>query len=584
MILDKEITERTMAEKALSISQERYALAAKGANDGLWDWDMITNTVYFSTRWKSMLGYTDLEIGSNPEEWLGRIYGDDRKQVEAQMNAHIRDKRENFECEYRIRHSDGTYRWVLSRGLAIIDEAGIAHRMAGSQTDIAARKIVEEQLLHDAFHDALTGLPNRALFMDRLAHVINSSKRRKDSIYAVLFIDVDRFKDINDSLGHLIGDKLLIEAAKRFLLILRPEDTVARFGGDEFAVILENIKEDKDVSDVADRIQKGFSPAFVIDNHEIRVSLSTGIALKSFEYEKPEHVLRDADIAMYQAKAKGKDRYEFFESIMHSSIIERLQLEADLRRAIENGQELVMYYQPIITLKTHKLVGFEALIRWIHPKRGLIAPMEFIPLAEETGLIHALGEFVIREVAGQLLEWQKKFVTSPPLRMSFNVSSKQFMDPHFADNLRNILNEIGVNPDSLAIEITETIIMQNTETAILNIEKLRAMGVHIHIDDFGTGYSSLSYLHHFPVHALKIDRSFIERMSNSNEDQEIVKTIVMLAQNLNMEVIAEGIELTEQLSKIKLMDCHYAQGFLFSRPMASKDIEERIQKNKLFFM
>ena len=380
----QDITERKWSEEALRESEERYALAARGANDGLWDWDLRNNKIYFSYRWKSMLGCDEKEISNHPEEWLSRIHPDDRSEVEARIAAHLNGRNPHFEGEYRIMHKDGTYRWMLNRGLAVRNMDNQAHRMAGSQTDITSRKMAEEQMVYDAFHDALTGLPNRALFMDRLQHVIATSQRRADDLYAVLFLDMDRFKTINDSLGHLVGDQLLVVMGRKLTECLRPGDTVARLGGDEFAVLLENISELKDAVDVADRVHQTLSVPLMVKGHEVYASVSIGITLGSERYERPEQVLRDADIAMYQAKGRGSASSEIFDTKMHANILDRIQIEADLHGAVDH-KELVLFYQPIIDLKTHRLIGFEALVRWNHSTRGLIYPLEFIPWRRRRG-------------------------------------------------------------------------------------------------------------------------------------------------------------------------------------------------------
>jgi len=571
--LIREITERRQTEEALRESEERYALAAEGANDGLWDWNIRNNTVYYSFRWKSMLGFDDAEIGSTLDEWLSRVHPDDREQVEAKLAAHINSQSPQFECEHRVRHQDGTYRWMLNRGLAVRDEQGKAYRMAGSQTDITSRKSAEAQLLYDAFHDALTGLPNRALFMDRLGHAIASAKRHPSYLYGVLFMDLDRFKVINDSLGHGVGDKLLIEVGKRLKSCLRPGDTVARLGGDEFAILLEDIIDTADAEEITRRIEEALTAPYNIQGNEIVTGQSIGIALRSERYEWPEQILRDADIAMYEAKSKGRARHEFFDTNMHAGIIDRLQLESDLRIAVEHRDGFVLHYQPIIDLKDRRLVGFEALVRWKHRTRGLIGPLEFIPLAEETGLIVPLSDWIIREACRQTRLWQLKHPAKRALRMSVNVSSRLLLMPGFADSVAEIVQSEGIEASSLAIEVTESMIMEHTSTALDTMARLQQMGIHIHIDDFGTGYSSLSYLHSFPVNALKIDRSFIARMTANNENQEIVRTIIALAQNLKLEVIAEGVELDHQLATITGLDCNYGQGFLFSKPLSSEAMD-----------
>jgi diguanylate cyclase (GGDEF)-like protein/PAS domain S-box-containing protein len=571
-VLTEEIKERRQAEEALRESEERYALAARGANDGLWDWDLRNNTVFYSYRWKSMLGYEEHEIGNAPDEWLGRVHPADREQTEAKIAGHIDGRAPYFECEYRIRHKDDSYRWVIARGIAVRDSEDHATRMAGSQTDITTRKQAEEQLVYDAFHDALTGLPNRALFMDRIEHVIASAKRHPAYLYAVLFIDLDRFKVINDSMGHNIGDRLLIAISGRLKSCLRPGDTVARLGGDEFAILLEDISDTTDAEDIARRIEGALAAPHTIDGHEIYSFQSIGVALRSERYEWPEQILRDADIAMYQAKSGGGARHEFFDTAMHASIIDRLQLEADLRIAVEHQQGFVLHYQPIMDLSNRTMIGFEALVRWQHPVQNVICPLEFIPLAEETGMIIPLSEWILREACHQLRLWQVMYPADPPLRMSVNVSRKVLLHQGFVELVAEILRSAELNPGSLALEITENVMMENTSAALDAMTKLQAMGVHIHLDDFGTGYSSLSYLHTFPVNALKIDRSFIAKLTGS-ENREIVRTIITLARNLKLDVIAEGVELDQHLNAIKDMHCQYGQGYIFAKPMVAADVE-----------
>jgi diguanylate cyclase (GGDEF)-like protein/PAS domain S-box-containing protein len=576
----QDITERKRAEEALRESEERYALAAKGANDGLWDWDLRSNKIYLSFRWKAMLGYDEREISASPEEWFSRVHPDDRAEVEARTAAHLSGRSPHFEGEYRIRHKDGMYRWMLNRGLAIRDRDGHAYRMAGSQTDITSRKSAEEQLVYNAFHDALTGLPNRALFMDRLQHVITVSTRRANELYAVLFLDMDRFKIINDSLGHTAGDQLLVIMGQKLSECLRPGDTVARLGGDEFAVLLDNISELKDAVDVAERIHQKLSEPIQIKGHGVFTSASIGIAMGSERYERPEHVLRDADIAMYQAKARGSARYEIFDPKMHANILDRLQLESDMRGALDR-KEFILFYQPIIDLKTHQLIGFEALVRWNHPKRGLIYPLEFIPLAEENGLIHVIGEWIFRESCRELRVLQGRYPMQPPLKMSVNISGKQFAQRELASKVREIIMEAGLDAHTLALEITESMIMDNVDMAVETMTLLRNMGIQIHIDDFGTGYSSLSYLHRFPIDAIKIDRSFINKLSADGKNKEIILSILALATSMNFKVIAEGVEMNHQLLNMQKMKCQFGQGFLFSVPMQPEEIDAWVEAEKL---
>jgi diguanylate cyclase (GGDEF)-like protein/PAS domain S-box-containing protein len=576
----QDITERNRASEALRVSEERYALAARGANDGLWDWDLRTNMIYYSFRWKSMLGYDEKIISGNLEEWFRRIHPDDRGEVEAKIAAHLGGRSEHFESEYRIMHKDGMYRWVLCRGLAIRDRDDHVYRMAGSQTDITSKKTVDEQLVYNAFHDALTGLPNRALFMDRLQHIITVSKRRANEVYAVLFLDMDRFKIINDSLGHTVGDQILVVMGQKLSECLRPGDTVARLGGDEFAVLLHNINEVKDAVEVAERVHHKLSEPLLVKGHEVFSSVSIGIAMSAGHYERPEQVLRDADIAMYQAKSRGSACHEIFDPKMHANILDRLQLEADMRGALDH-REFILFYQPIIDLKTHQLISFEALVRWNHPTRGLIYPLEFIPMAEENGLINTIGDWILRESCCELRILQERYPKQPPLKMSVNISGKQFAQRDLAGKVSAIIIETGIDANTLALEITESMIMENVDLAVETMNQLRSMGVHIHIDDFGTGYSSLSYLHRFPIDAIKIDRTFINKLTADGKNKEIILSILSLASSMHFDVIAEGVEMNHQLVTMQNMKCQLGQGFLISVPMEPGEIDAWVESEKL---
>lgn len=577
LIIVRDITARARVEKELRESRERYELATLGANDGLWDWNMKTNEVYYSSRWRSMLGYGDDEIGENPEEWFGRIHPDDTEQVKILVNAHAEGITPHLEVEHRIRHRDGTYRWVLTRGLAVRDRKGKPYRMAGSQTDITDRRRAQDQLLHDAFYDPLTGLPNRSLFINRLEHALRHTKRSKTYLFAILFLDLDRFKNINDSLGHMCGDRLLIEVARRLESCVRAEDTVARIGGDEFVLLLDNIPSVDAATAAAERIEKTLSIPLTIDGHDVFSPASIGIAVGSSNYEKAEDVLRDADIAVYRAKAQGRARHVLFDPAMYQRAVAVLELENDLRRAIERG-EFFLHYQPIVDLETGSVVSLETLVRWQHPERGLISPADFIPLAEETGLIIQIGEWVLKAVCAQLKAWRKEGRTG--VRVAVNISGRHLKLPDFPAFVRSLLESYDLSSDLLEFEITETVLMDNLEQANTILDELTNLGIHLSLDDFGTGYSSLSYLQQFPVHRLKIDRSFILKIGQKSENTQIVQAILNMASGLGLDVVAEGVETAQAVARLKSMGCAFAQGFYFARPGTADQIAAALPRNE----
>jgi diguanylate cyclase (GGDEF)-like protein len=426
-----------------------------------------------------------------------------------------------------------------------------------------------EHFRHAAFHDSLTELPNRTLLADHLRLAIERARRHPEHLFAVLFLDLDRFKNINDSLGHAAGDRLLVETARRLEHCSRPSDTVARLGGDEFAVLLDGLDSAGDAVRVAERVQEELMRPFHLGGHEVYTAASIGITLSTHGYDDPENVLRDADTAMYRAKEKGKARYELFDAEMHADALARLRLENDLRRAVEH-REFEVYYQPVVTLSTGRLSGFEALVRWRHPERGMVSPAEFIPLAEETRLITEIGGWVLDEACRQLSEWRELIPSQQHLSVSVNLSSKQLTQPGFAERVRRTLRETGLPAHCLKLEITESAVMENAETAASLLAQLRALGIHLSIDDFGTGYSSLSYLHRFPVDTLKVDRSFVAKMTDNSENGEIVRTIITLASNLGMCVVAEGVETEEQHARLEALGCEYGQGYLYSKPVEAE--------------
>ena len=517
-----------------------------------------------------LLGYSQRELMSM--DYLNVLHPNDLSPALASFKDLLRGRIPSCQMEKRYLNKAGQEVWGLWSASLAKDAHTKTPNLIFQIQDITDRKHAEERLHHDAFHDTLTGLPNRALFMDHLKLAIARLQRRDDQIFAVLYIDLDRFKVINDSLGHMVGDELLVGIARRLEYCLRPGDTIARLGGDEFTVLLEDIGDGSDVTPIAERIQKELSSPFSLGGREVFTTVSMGIALSSKEYGRPEDILRDADTAMYRAKSMGKARHETFDVQMHSQAIKLLQLETDLRRALER-EEFLVVYQPIMSLETGALRGFEALIRWPHPERGLISPMDFIPVAEETGMIVQIGEWVLREACQQMQRWQMTFPSDPPIFMSVNLSVRQFSQQDLIEKVVAILDETKLAPTSLKLEITESAVMENVETAISMLKQLRALGVQLAMDDFGTGYSSLSYLHRFPINTLKIDRSFITRMVENNENAEIVRTISGLAQNLGMDVVAEGVETREQLEILRALGCKYGQGYFFSKPLDTPSAE-----------
>ncbi len=448
----------------------------------------------------------------------------------------------------------------------------LQHHIAEQDRIGQALRESKERFRHAAFHDALTDLPNRNLFMETLKFALEKSKQKPEFKFAVLFLDINRFKTINDSLGHSTGDRLILQVAKRLANSVRENDLVARFGGDEFAFILNKVTNVQDAIKFAERIKDRISAPFNLNGRQVFTSFSIGIAMGSADYEAAEDVLRDADIAMYHAKEAGKE-YVIFDNKMHTRAVTLLQLETDLRLALERS-ELTMYYQPIINLDSMELYGFESLVRWNHPQRGLVPPNEFIPVSEETGLIIPMTLWILRTSCRQIVEWQRNFPENKNLVVSVNLSGKHFAEKNLVEQIYRILVETGINPACLKLELTESAMMENAENVIKMLSQIRELGIKLSIDDFGTGYSSLSYLHRFPINTLKVDRSFVSTMENGSENGEIVRTVIALAKTLKLDVVAEGIETIHQLHQLRILGCEYGQGYLFSRPVAVDEAEK----------
>ena len=548
--------------ESLRESQERYTLAVNGANDGLWDWNLATNEVYWSPRWKAMLGYEDSEIGIRPDEWLDRLHQDDWTSVRQAIAEHIARGTGHYESQHRLRHRDGSYRWVLCRAAAIRDEAGVATRFAGSLTDITEAKLA----------DGLTGLPNRVLFLDLLERAISRTRRRSDYAFALVILGLDRFKTVNHSLGTAVADRLLVEVARRLQTCLRAHDavvrnhhgfTLARLGGDEFTVLLDDIDDAANAVRVAERLRDALQKSFVVDEHEVFVSASAGITLSGPAYSDPEDMLRDAGIALQRAKEGSK--CELFDMRMRDRVVSRLRVETDLRQAIERGA-FEVYYQPIVTIRGGSLAGFEALVRWHHPTQGVIDPVDFIPIAEDTEMIVLIGRQVLAQSCRQMAAWQQRFGNAAPGVICVNVSSKQFGDADLTSEIESVLQESGLHPSSLKLEITESAFLGDIRRAQATLRRLQTLGVAWSLDDFGTGYSSLSYLHRLQVDTVKVDRSFVSRIGR-DDGAEMVRAITAMAHNMGMDVVAEGVETAEQLEWLRAIGCEYAQGFYFSRPV-----------------
>jgi diguanylate cyclase (GGDEF)-like protein/PAS domain S-box-containing protein len=577
-LLWRDDTARARAELSLKRTGDRLALAAEGANDGLWEWDLRTQEVYFSRRWREMIGlFVPAGVG-RPEDWLGRVHADDIDGLKKALEAHLSGKVNHFQYEHRIRHENGTYRRFLCRGVAVRGAQRRAVRIAGSLTDTTEQAIAQEQLRSAGFLDPLTGLCNRSVFVEGLGRILDEFKQRRGSArFAVLYLDLDRFKIVNDSLGHLIGDELLIAVSRRLESCLRPGDALARLGGDEFAILLNGLNDEGQANAIAFRIQESLSAPFSLSGREVFTSASIGIAVGSGQYANPDEIMRDADIAMYHAKSRGKARHELFDADMHARTRDRLGLENDLRHAVHN-HDLEVHYQPIVSLDSAMCVGFESLVRWTRNGEA-VSPATFIPIAEELGLIEPLGTWVMQQACCTFADWKRRFPDRGLDCITVNVSSRQLMQQGFLRIVEQAVNKAGLKPCDLRVEITETALMDSPNEVAGVLRELRAFGVKIYLDDFGTGYSSLSHLHKLPVDALKIDRSFVKSLLLPDRPA-IVESILALARTLNTSVVAEGIESEVQARELERLGCTHAQGFLFSRPLSTRAVETLMVANR----
>ena len=572
-----DVTERARAEQAVKRSEERLALAADGANDGLWEWDLQGQEFYYSSRWRAMLGLL-ASAGVGPvSEWLDRVHAEDRAELKAALDAHLAGKSEHLQHAHRIRHEDGTYRRFVCRGLAVRGAGRRPLRIAGSLTDTSERAMASVRPHSAGFLDPLTGLSNRAVFVEGLGRRLAEFKQRRSNPFAALYLDLDRFKVVNDNLGHLVGDELLTAVSRRLESCLRKGDALARLGGDEFAILLNEVGEANQANAIAFRIQEALSAPFSIGGREVFTSASIGIACGHSQYNNPDEIMRDADTAMYHAKSRGKARHEMFDAEMHARELDRVGLENDLRHAVSTN-DFEVHYQPIVRLDTGRCVGFESLARWTRNGKP-VPPATFIPLAEELGIIEALGTWVLQQACTTFADWKRRFPDAGLDYISVNVSSRQLMQQNFVWIVEQAVTAAGLQPGDLRLEITETALMDSPNEAAKLLRELREFGAKIYLDDFGCGYSSLSHLAKLPVDVLKVDRSFVTNVSQPDRPA-IVESILALARTLNMGVVAEGIELEAQGYELQRLGCTHAQGYLFSRPVSTRVVEEMLGANK----
>ncbi|HEY9286345.1 MAG TPA: PAS domain S-box protein [Pyrinomonadaceae bacterium] len=569
----RDVTSRRRAEEALRASEERYRELFENANDIVYTHDLAGNFTSLNKTGERVTGYTREEACAMN---IARVVVAEHLPRARQMLAQKAGGAESTRYELEITAKDGR-RVPLEISTRLVVRDGVAVGVQGIARDITERRQSDERLRHIAFHDALTGLPNRALFTEHLRLAVEAARRDPARLFAVLFLDLDRFKVVNDSLGHTVGDQMLVALARRLEGCLRADDSVARLGGDEFALLLNGIDGGADAIRAAERVQQELSQPFTLSGHEVFAYGSIGIALSTTGYANEEDVLRDADTVMYRAKAQGKS-YEVFDSAMHARVVAQMQLENDLRRAVER-REFRVFYQPIVSLDTGRITGFEALARWQHPERGLVAPGEFIPVAEETGLIIPVGQQVLEEACARMSGWHKLSPLHAGLKLSVNLSGRQFAQADLFDRIERTVAATNLDPRCLQLEITESVVMENARTITAMIDELRELGIELAIDDFGTGYSSLAYLHRFPIQTLKIDRSFISRAGRSvRDDDEIVRTIILLARNMGKDVVAEGVETPEQLARLRELECASGQGYLFARPQDAAATERLLRR------
>ena len=560
---------RRRAIARLRDSERRHALAVRGTGDGLLDWDLLTDTVHLSARWNAMLGDEYRETSGPPEVWLDRVHPEDRAGLRDALDTHLAGGSRQVVREYRVRSVVGDYRWVLLRALADRDSAGRPRRLTGCLTDITDRKRDEARLKHDALHDNLTGLANRTLLLDRLEVALAGLRRAGDAHFAVLFLDLDHFKRVNDAYGHNVGDQLLMGLAARLRNFVRPGDTVARMGGDEFAILLGNVGDVAAAVHVAERLIETLAMPFHVDSSRIQVTGSVGIALSRTGYRRPEDLLRDADIAMYRAKSMGRATCRVFDPQMHRDAVTQLRIESDLRRSVETGRFL-LYYQPVVELAAGRLVGFEALLRWNHPDHGLIGPDDFLRVAESSGLIVPMGWWGLETACAQLKKWSRVVDEGAVPWVAVNVSSKLVMRHDAVSRLKAIVEQAGIDARQLLLEVREHDLLDHGDAGVRRIGEVRSLGVRVGIDDFGTGASSLTGVERCGYDVLKIDTSWVGALEGANGGPRFVRSIVSLAGALGIDVVAEGVETRRQFDELRRVGCRHGQGYWFERPVSAE--------------
>jgi diguanylate cyclase (GGDEF)-like protein/PAS domain S-box-containing protein len=574
LMIRASLRQQAAIEHNLILSEERWKFALEGADEGVWDWDLETDQVFRSNRWHQIYGYEEGDIGSTAQDGRTLMHPDDRERAIYEVNLHLSGGTSVFVSEFRLRCKDGSWKWTLSRGMVVARAPdGKPLRMIGTHADITSRKESEQEIFRLAHYDPVTGLPNRILFQDRFTQSIKQAKRF-GTLVCLMYIDLDRFKDVNDSLGHHVGDLLLKEAGSRLLSTLRTTDTVARLGGDEFTILLNNVDNTGSIERLAQSVLDEMARPFHLNDEVVYISTSIGISMFPLDGDEAEVLLKNADQAMYAAKNQGRNRYYYFTSTMQEAALTRLRLANDLRIALAERQFIVQY-QPIISLASGTIHKAEALVRWQHPLRGLVSPAEFIPIAEDTGLIVELGDFVFTQAVEMVARWRK---THPDFQVSINKSPVQFRQ-HRGNHTDWIahLGSMGLDGDAIVIEITEGLLFDANTSETQQLSTLRDAGLQIAIDDFGTGYSSLAYIRKFDVDYVKIDQSFTRNLKQHSDELALCEAIIVMSHKLGIKVVAEGVETEEQRDLLIEAGCDYAQGYLFSRPISAEALEQLLE-------